>query len=539
MHIRQALPLLGLIGLPFAASAQGLAGGRLSGDLQSNVLFFNEDPSINATGTPQYNNFRSGSESWLSLRYTQKDFSAFVRLDGFYNSNLYNPTLAYNGVGLGAVTLTKTVGDLQFTGGYIYDQIGSGILFRAYEDRGLLIDNALIGLHVRYKPTDHFTIKGFMGNQKNTALFGKEPFARREPVIKGLNAEGDYNLGDKVQMTTGVGVINRTIDQISMDGVAGAINSQPLETRFIPKYNMYAGSVYNTLNVGTFSLYTEAAYKTHEAILLDGRLQDLKGTVLYGTMSYAQKGYAVTLNAKRTQNFEMRTSPNEVLLAGLLNWQPVIARLRPQRLLARYSPASQNLSELAFGGDVLIAPNDNVSITLNYTHINSIEGLKLYREAYAEVDWRDVGKWDFMAGVQRLTYNRFKYQVNPTARMLEAITPFAEGIYHINSKKSLRIEAEYMITDDDLGPQAFLLVEYNVAPRWSLAVSDMYLIKPSNESAIKDNKHFYQVFGAYTQGPHRFTAAYVKQVEGINCTGGVCRYEPAFSGVRFSVTSSF
>ena len=188
---------------------------------------------------------------------------------------------------------------------------------------------------------------------------------------------------------------------------------------------------------------------------------------------------------------------------------------------------------------MLIAPNENVSITLNYTHINTIEGLKLYREAYAEVDWRDVGKWDFMAGVQRLTYNRFRYQVNPSARILEAITPFAEGIYHFNGKKSLRIEAEYMVTDDDLGPQAFLLLEYNVAPRWSLALSDMYLIKPSNESAIKENKHFYQIFGAYTQGPHRFTAAYVKQVEGINCTGGVCRYEPAFSGVRFGVTSSF
>ena len=539
MHIRQALPFLGLIGASFSASAQGLAGGRLSGDLQSNVLFFNEDPSINATGTPQYNDYLSGSESWLSLRYTQKDFSAFVRLDGFYNSNLYNPTLAYNGVGLGAVTLTKTVGDLQFTGGYIYDQIGSGILFRAYEDRGLLIDNALIGLHVRYKPSEHFTIKGFVGNQKNTAQFGKEPFARREPVIKGINAEGDYHIGNDIQMTTGVGVLNRTIDQISMDGVAGAINSQPLETRFVPKYNMYAGTIYNTLNAGAFSLYTEAAYKTHEAILRDGFLQDLKGTVLYSTLSYAHKGYAITLNAKRTQNFEMRTSPNEVLLAGLLNWQPIIARIRPQRLIARYSPASQNLSELAFGGDILVAPNDNVSITLNYTHINSIEGLKLYREVYAEVDWRNVGQWDFLAGVQRLTYNRFKYQVNPSARTLEALTPFVEGIYHLNSKKSLRVEAEYMITDDDLGPQAFLLMEYNVAPRWSLALSDMYLIKPSNESAIKENKHFYQIFGAYTQGPHRFTAAYVKQVEGINCTGGVCRYEPAFSGVRFGITSSF
>ncbi|MBX9448900.1 MAG: hypothetical protein KL787_03955 [Taibaiella sp.] len=44
---------------------------------------------------------------------------------------------------------------------------------------------------------------------------------------------------------------------------------------------------------------------------------------------------------------------------------------------------------------------------------------------------------------------------------------------------------------------------------------------------------------AYSKNAHRFSLAYVKQVEGINCTGGVCRYEPAFSGLRLGITSSF
>jgi hypothetical protein len=53
------------------------------------------------------------------------------------------------------------------------------------------------------------------------------------------------------------------------------------------------------------------------------------------------------------------------------------------------------------------------------------------------------------------------------------------------------------------------------------------------------NRHYPNVFVAYTQNAHRFTAQYVKQVAGINCTGGVCRYEPAFSGFKIGVTSSF
>ncbi len=533
--MRQALLAFGLITLSFSARAQG----TISGDLQANVNFFNRDTAISASGTPQYDNQRSGSESWLSLRYSQNDFSAFLRLDGFYNSNLYNPKASYNGVGLGALTLTKNVGELTITGGTIYDQIGSGILYRAYEDRGLLIDNALIGFRLAYKPSDHFFVKGMMGNQKSTALFGTSFFPHYSPAIKALNAEGDFQVAGNKNFAPGIGLLNRTLDETSMTAVAGTINGQNLSDRFVPKYNMYAASVYNTFTTGAVSIYTEAVYKTEEAIVRDGKLQSLPGNVLFGTLSYAHKGYSINLQAKRTQNFEMRTSPNEVLLAGLMNWQPVIARLRPQRLLARYGPASQNLSEMAYGSDVMLAPNDDVTMTFNYTRINTLEGIGLYREAYGELEWRNLGKINIQIGVQYLEYNRRVYQVNPAAKTLFATTPFGEITYRFNEKKSLRVEAEYMITDFDLGPQAFLLVEYNVAPRWSIAVSDMYLVKPSSESAVKTNQHFYQFFGAYTRGPHRFTAAYVRQVEGINCTGGVCRYEPAFNGARFSVTSSF
>ncbi|HEY1045054.1 MAG TPA: DUF6029 family protein [Bacteroidia bacterium] len=33
--------------------------------------------------------------------------------------------------------------------------------------------------------------------------------------------------------------------------------------------------------------------------------------------------------------------------------------------------------------------------------------------------------------------------------------------------------------------------------------------------------------------------SYIKQVQGVNCTGGICRVEPAFSGVRLSLSTSF
>ena len=98
-----------------------------------------------------------------------------------------------------------------------------------------------------------------------------------------------------------------------------------------------------------------------------------------------------------------------------------------------------------------------------------------------------------------------------------------------------------MHTKQDYGSWIFGLIEFNIAPKWSFALSDMYTLdlNPNNVSGLTEPTHYYNVFIAHSKGPHRFTAAYVKQVDGINCTGGVCRYEPAFSGVKFTVTSTF
>ncbi|MGC4058317.1 MAG: hypothetical protein QM743_09405 [Chitinophagaceae bacterium] len=68
----------------------------------------------------------------------------------------------------------------------------------------------------------------------------------------------------------------------------------------------------------------------------------------------------------------MRTSPSLTLLNGMVNWQPVVAVIRPHRLLARYTPASQDASEMAYKADMFIAPSDDYNININYTHTTSL-----------------------------------------------------------------------------------------------------------------------------------------------------------------------
>ncbi len=523
---------IALLFLIVFSSIKIFAQGTLSGDLMLNANFFQSDTAIGAGNNPLYDNYLSGGEAWLGVRYAYKGFTAYVRADAFHNSNLYNPTSAMTGFGLGAWSLSKEYKGLTVTAGYIYDQIGSGILFRAYEDRGLLIDNALVGLELKYKLTDNISLKGFTGQQKNVANFG-----RYNPIIKGFTAEGDFSAGSNVHLVPGVGALNRTMDQSSMDAVVSSINSQDVATRFVPKYNVYAFTGYNTLTVGDFSWYLEGAYKTHEAIVnASGLLVDKPGNVVYTTLGWAHKGIAVNLTGKRTENFVMRTSPNEVLIRGVLNWQPVVARIRPQRLMSRYTPASQDLSEQAVGADVLLAPNDNTNITLTGIYINTLDNIELYREGYMEFDYRGLDAWIIDGGVQYMQYNQELYQVKPGVPIIKAITPFAEITYRITNKHSIRLEGEYMDTKQDYGSWLFGLLEFDIAPKFSFAVSDMYNVSPTPGH---EANHYYNIFTAYTKGPHRFTLAYVKQVDGINCTGGVCRYEPAFSGVKLGITSTF
>ncbi|MCB0700391.1 MAG: hypothetical protein H6551_01230 [Chitinophagales bacterium] len=508
------------------------AQGHLSGDLMMNVNFFNRDTAINASDNPLYDNVLSGGEGWLNLRYYNKGFTATVRVDAFHNSNRYNPIQTLNGYGLGAWSLSKDIDDLSITAGYIYDQIGSGILFRAYEDRGLLIDNALVGIRLKYQLTDNISFKGFTGQQKFL-------YERYKPIIKGANVEGSFSIGDNIFLTPGIGALNRTFDQDNMDEMVSSINSQPLATRFVPVYNMYSFTAYNNLTIGGVNWYIEGCYKTDDNIIGQSGLLELRpGNVVFTTLGYARKGFAVNFTGKRTENFEMRTSPNEVLIRGLMNWQPIVARLRPQRLMARYTPATLNLSEIAGGGDVLIAPNEDLSITLNYTHINTLQDVKLYREGYFEVDYRGWESIKLNAGIQYMEYNQELYQVKPLVPIIVAYTPFFEVTYLFNSKTSIRTEWEYQATQQDFGSWIFGLVELNIAPKWSFAVSDMYNFDPG-PAATTGSQHYYNIFVAHTKGPHRFTASYAKQVEGINCTGGVCRYEPAFSGFRLGLTTSF
>jgi hypothetical protein len=523
-----------ILGSLVLCSAWLCTSAQISGELQSSINFFQRDSNVNASGNELYNNFLSGGENWLALRYSGKDgFNANVRVDAFHNSNLLDPAKGYSAAGLGMFNVSKEWDNLTVTAGHIYDQIGSGILYRAYEDRPLLIDNATFGFQAKYNVNNKYLIKAFAGQQRNL-------FDRFKPVMKGINIEADYDVKD-VHFTPGVAVINRTLDDATISNVVTEVNARPIENRFIPTYNMYAGTFYNTLTWKDLSWYVEGAIKSKDAVRdIVGNMYHDAGNVIFTTLGYARNKWGINLSAKRTDKFVMRASEYVLPLRAFSNWQPVIALIRPQRTIARYTPNSLDFSEFSKAINVFYTPNDKYTFNSTYTHIDDLNGKKLYRELYLDANIHAIKKTDMHIGLQVLEIDRDVYQQKK--ELYKAITPFAEIIYKLSEKRSVKADLQYMSGQGDFGSWIYVLLEYDIAPKWAFAISDMYNTTQGANLIINPGlqaRHYPNLFVAFTQKTHRFTAQYVKQVEGINCTGGVCRYEPAFSGFKFGVTSSF
>lgn len=537
---------------------------RITGSLQTNGNFFVRDTAIGASGTPQYDFRKFGAESWLNLNYSNWGFDVGLRFDAFHNSNLLNPLGAYTGEGIGRWFVQKKIDNFEFAGGYLYDQIGSGIIFRAYEERTLLIDQALYGVRAAYNFNENWRIRAFTGRMKRQ-------FSTYGSMVRGAVLEGYYK-PDSTQSLTfapGIGVVSRTYDDEAVTQIVNTIAGYNPRDSIGAQYNTHAVTFYNTLTADNFTWYVEGAAKTKDVLTdptalqadgTSGKLVNRPGYTLYSSLSYAKKGLGVTLEWKHTRDFSFRNTPFNNGIQGPLNFLPPMARQNTFRLPARFAPATQELGEQAVQLDVKYRVNKALSFTLNVSDIRLPGSTALYREFAPEFLYKYKKKWQLTGGIQLIHYDILKYQAKTDApdtedpiaflgggkaNYVDALTPYAEWLYKFTPRKSLRIEAQYLLSDDEFGSWINLGAEYGSAPHWLFFASNMYKIPHANPEQYTAEKTrfdgiFYPTVGmAYTQKANRFSLSYVKQVEGINCAGGICRYEPAFKGVRLTVNSTF
>ena len=140
------------------AAAQEPQKGYLTGSFETNTIYYRDDAKTNATAPDDH----FGSNNFLKLDYYRGKLAVGVQMEA------YLPVLQSFPTELAGTKLTNyyvTWQDDAFsvTAGTFYDQFGSGLLFRSWEDRMLGMNNALMGARFIYNYKNIVAFKAIWG----------------------------------------------------------------------------------------------------------------------------------------------------------------------------------------------------------------------------------------------------------------------------------------------------------------------------------------------------------------------------------------
>ena len=96
----------------------------------------------------------------------------------------------------------------------------------------------------------------------------------------------------------------------------------------------------------------------------------------------------------------------------------------------------------------------------------------------------------------------------------------------------MRTELQYLYSQELTRDWMAGLLELSLAPHWSVSVSDMY-----NHGST--GVHYWQAAVSYSLNSLNISLQGGRSREGMVCSGGVCRWQPAYSGAGLRVQWSF
>ena len=159
-RLKITIPLL-LCLLSTTVQAQGILGGHVTGNVQMDAQMSRADSIIGSDPVDE----KLLMNARADILYTNGDFSAGLRFEMYQNPLLgFDPR--YKGQGLANYFVAYNTKRLSVTAGNFYEQFGSGMILRTYEDRYLGLDNSLLGLNLTFRPWDGVTLKALAGKQR-------------------------------------------------------------------------------------------------------------------------------------------------------------------------------------------------------------------------------------------------------------------------------------------------------------------------------------------------------------------------------------
>lgn len=581
--ISQHCFILFIIFIPAMAFSQGfIEGAKVTGNVQIDAQYYTEDEKLGVTDSTL--NFRkTGMNAFANLLYTSGDFTAGIRMEAFLNPMLGFDD-RYEGVGIPYWFARYKTGTLQMTAGHFYEQFGSGLVLRSYEEWALGYDNSLYGFNAHFSPYKGINLKGLVGVHR----YFWQPFQDgNRGVVKGV--DGDFFLNEmfdglaeaNTKVSIGGSFVSKYERVPSFTYVKDSAflidsvnwNQQTVYEMNLP-YNVGSYALRANVSLGNLSFYAEYAEKANDPNATNSYIFK-KGSALYSSLSYAASGFGVFLSAKWIDNMSYKSKLTETGSPPMLdiNYLPAISKEHPYSLASLYPYATQANGEFGFQGQIdyripresTLGGRYGTSITMNYslaksivkdtlpashitgsivgtdgyrTNFLSIGDLKFYHDFSLLIDRRINRSWKTVLGYYNQSYNQFVIEegIFNDLHMVDAQVAVLDIAYKINRRNTLRFEFQGLWTEEDRGDWAGVLIEYNASPKWTVSIQDEYNYGNPDSDA---QAHYYNFAFGYTQNSTRFAMRYGRQREGLVCIGGVCRYVPASSGLTLTITSTF
>ena len=242
--------------------ATSVAQVTLHGSVQSDVLLPKEDTEIGAEKTGDVL-----TNTYVDLQLQSQHVDAGVRME-YLEHPLPGFEHDFEGWGVPHFWVKGRLGCAELTAGTFYEQFGSGLILRTYEERSLGIDNSLLGGRLVLKPTKGVTIKALSGKQRRYWSWNKS-------LVSGADAE--------VSLNEWISCLAKSGTELMLGGswVNKYEEQEEVFADITHKFNfpefVNAWDVRVTLNKGPWSLLAEYAQKTQDPSF-DNQYSYEKGT---------------------------------------------------------------------------------------------------------------------------------------------------------------------------------------------------------------------------------------------------------------------
>lgn len=450
----------------------------------------------------------------------------------------------------------------QLTVGDFYEQFGSGLILRTYQERSLGVDNALRGGRLKLNPASGVYLTGLAGKQRRY-------WEHNSSWIWGGDAEWTLDesfknaFSPRVGLSLGVSYVGK-----HESGKNQLVLTPDAEYKLHFPQNTAAFDGRVKLRLHDFDILAEYATKNNDPNSLN-HYTYRRGHAELLSVTYASRGLSAYIQAKRSDNMSFRSDRmvDAESISSFINHLPAFTMTQTYALAAMYPYATQPDGEWAFQAEIgykfkrgtALGGKYGTEVRLTSSYISALD-----RNVPEGADKNDPypGSDNFGAAfwkIGSLNYADLNFEIKKkvsknvsltlfylfqkynqevieghgvNGAMVTANTFVLEGQWKMAKKTQLRWEVQYLTTKQDRGDWISGLVELSLAPHWMITVSDTY-----NLGTTKTN--YYEGLITYNYKANRFSFGYGRTRAGFNCSGGVCRLVPATRGFNLSYSYNF